>query len=75
MVCILCRMDQIIRMKNTGRPSAFAYRLGISERTPYTYLNYLKGMGANISYNRHCSTYEYADNQGPSMCIENLFKI
>lgn len=57
----LQRMDQLISFRITGSPAEFARRLGISERTLFSYLTILKDLGACICYNKYSCSYEYQD--------------
>jgi hypothetical protein len=53
------RMDQMIRMENTGDAFEFSERLGISRRQLYYYVDELREMGLPLSYNRCAKTYFY----------------
>lgn len=53
------QMDQLIRLKSTGNPKQFAYKLGVSERTLYDYLNIMKREGAQIEYSNSSESYYY----------------
>jgi len=53
------RIDQMIRLKNTGTPEELAKKLGISESTLYVCLDIMKGRGANIEYDKYAKTYFY----------------
>lgn len=55
----LQKMDQLIRLKATGKPNEFARRIGISQSMLYNYLNLLKSLGASIHYSRSRNSYEY----------------
>lgn len=55
----LQRMDYFIRIRNTGSPSEFAAKIGISERSLYDYLNTLKALGAPIAFSYHDNSYIY----------------
>lgn len=52
-------MDRLIRIKGTGTPQCFADKLGMSERTLYEYLAYMKELGAPIEYNKFRQSYYY----------------
>jgi len=59
------RINQLIRMQATGTPTAFARRIGISERTLYRYFEYMKTeMKAPIKYNPQRKSYYYEQNGG-----------
>jgi len=53
------QMDQLIRLKATGSPRAFASRLGISKSSLYNYLELLRMLGGPVQYNQQLSTFEY----------------
>jgi len=44
------RLDQLIRLKSTGTPKELAQRLGISKKTLYNTLNFMKNEGAKIYF-------------------------
>ena len=57
------RLDQLIRMKATGRPSELALKLGISESRLYETLNIMKAdLGAVIRYSKSIQSYYYPKN-------------
>lgn len=53
------QIDQLIRLKATGRPEQLAEKVGIKERTIYEYIQMMRAMGAEIAYCRHAQTYYY----------------
>jgi hypothetical protein len=54
------RIDQLIRLKATGRPSEFARKLGISESQLYEILNVIKvELGGPILYSKSLQSYYY----------------
>ena len=55
------RIDQLIRLKATGKPRDLAKLLGISETSLYTLLNTMKEMGAQIYYSTQRCSYCYED--------------
>jgi predicted DNA-binding transcriptional regulator YafY len=56
----LRRVDQLIRMKNTGSPRELAQRLGVSERSIYENITLLcKHFNCPIKYSRLRRTYYY----------------
>lgn len=57
----LKRMDQLIQLKATGCPSAFAKRMDISIATIYRYLRELKNLDAPLQYCRVRQTYYYEE--------------
>ena len=58
-IYLLQHMHDRIARASTGTPSAFAARLGISERKLYRILDELRDMGAVIVYNAERATYMY----------------
>jgi|MTBAKMStandDraft_1061839.scaffolds.fasta_scaffold04659_5 predicted DNA-binding transcriptional regulator YafY len=59
MVDVLERMEDSIHQASTGTPEEFARRMGISTRTLYNYLHFLRDKGAPIQYSRIRETYYY----------------
>jgi hypothetical protein len=75
LLSILCRMDQLIRLRATGCPKEFAHKICISERTLYNYLRFLTDdLGASISYNKICCSYEYEVDQQLDLRMEYIPK-
>jgi predicted DNA-binding transcriptional regulator YafY len=56
---LLERMDQMLRMENTGDAKEFSLRLGISRRQLYYYIDELKVLGLPIAYSRRSKTFYY----------------
>lgn len=55
-------LDLLIRQKSTGTPEALAERLGVSRRTLFFTLNFMRDyMDAPIAYNRFRETYFYSE--------------
>lgn len=52
-------IDQRIRLKCTGNPEQFSFELGISKRTLYRYLDYMKDLGADIAYDIYQQSFYY----------------
>jgi len=55
----LQRVDQLIRMKATGTPEQLASRLGISKRTVFEVITFMKSLDAPIYYCHHRQSYCY----------------
>lgn len=55
----LQQIDQLIRQKRTGNAQELGKKLGISRRQAYYWLEYIKDLGLDITYNRDRKTYEY----------------
>ncbi|MEO0403669.1 MAG: HTH domain-containing protein [Bacteroidota bacterium] len=53
------RIDQLIRLKATGRPGDLAKRLNISVRSVYQTIDMMKEMGAEIYYCSQKRSYCY----------------
>jgi predicted DNA-binding transcriptional regulator YafY len=56
------RIDQLVRLKSTGRPQDLAERLEISESTLYAFIQVMKDMGAPISYDKNRESYVYDED-------------
>jgi len=59
----LRRIDSMIREENTGAPTEFATKLGVSERSIYGYLRFMKSLHAPIKFCPLKNTYYY-DKKG-----------
>ncbi len=55
----LQQIDQLIRQKRTGNADELAYKLEISRRQVYNWLDEFKGLGLEIEYNREIKSYVY----------------
>jgi predicted DNA-binding transcriptional regulator YafY len=66
----ISRIDQLMRLKNTGSAEELAAKLGISRSTLFETLNLMKDYGAEIAYCPHRQTYYYAQEG----CFEIGFK-
>lgn len=58
---VLERIDQLIRLKATGRPKELAERLGVSEATVFRMIETMKEMNAPICYNLTRQSYIYTE--------------
>ncbi|MCR9134183.1 MAG: hypothetical protein NXI08_16575 [bacterium] len=56
---LLERIDQLIRMRSTGKPEELASRIGISKRHLLRLIRNLREQGLPISYDRHRYSYYY----------------
>lgn len=52
-------LQELIQRQSTGSPGELALKLGISRRTLFEYLNYLRDRGAPLAYSRKQKTYFY----------------
>ncbi len=55
----LSRIDMLIRLKSTGKPSDFAEKLEISESTLYDFIALMRELGAPIKWNSEKNSYVY----------------
>jgi len=53
------RADRLIRLKATGIAEEFAVKLGISRKTLFRLLKYLREMDRTIKYCKYRRTYYY----------------
>lgn len=58
----MLRLHELIKQECTGTPRAMSDKLGIPERTIFWYLEELRDMGAQISFDKIRKTYFY-DNE------------
>ncbi|UJH67227.1 HTH domain-containing protein [Allomuricauda sp. SCSIO 65647] len=58
-IAILERIDQLIRLKSTGKPKQLAERLGVSEATVFRMIEIMKEMNAPICYDLTRQSYIY----------------
>lgn len=54
-------MDRLIRQRRTGTQAEFATRLGLSVSRLARIIEYLKGIGAPLEYDRSRNTYYYQE--------------
>jgi tetrahydromethanopterin S-methyltransferase subunit H len=60
---IIIRIHELLLVQKTGNPKDLAKRLGISERSIFNYISFMKKeMNAPIRYNSQCSSYIYNEN-------------
>jgi hypothetical protein len=56
------RMDLLIRTNATGRPVDFARRMGMSSRSLFNYINFMKvKLNAPIEYSNTMQSYFYTE--------------
>lgn len=59
------RMDLLIRTKSTGKPEEFARKLGLSPRSLFNYINFMRDhLGAPIEFSKEDESYYYTKNGG-----------
>jgi molybdenum-dependent DNA-binding transcriptional regulator ModE len=57
------RMDILIRTNATGSPTDFAQRMGMSTRSLFNYINYMKTrLNAPIEYSNTMQSYFYKES-------------
>ena len=60
----LITIDKLIRTNRTGSPKKLATTLGLSERTVYTYISFLKKtLNAPIKWSTFKESYIYTNNR------------
>ena len=57
---VIERVDQLIRMKATGSPSALAEKLNVSRRCVYDIIDVMKRMDAPIEYDSKRKSFYYS---------------
>ncbi|MEQ5791682.1 HTH domain-containing protein [Muricauda sp. NFXS6] len=60
-IAILERIDQLIRLKATGRPKQLADRLEVSEATVFRMIETMKELNAPICYDLSRQSYVYTE--------------
>lgn len=59
---LLERIDQLVRLKATGKPKDLAKRLEVSEATIYRIIETMKDMKAPVCYDFTRQSYVYTEN-------------
>jgi hypothetical protein len=60
---IIIRLNKLIKNEQTGSPKELAIKLGITERSVYNYISFMKKeMKAPIVYNSQRLSYVYKDS-------------
>lgn len=60
-IAVLERIDQLIRLKATGRPKQLAERLEVSESTVFRMIETMKELNAPICYDLSRQSYVYTE--------------
>ncbi|MEM1336457.1 MAG: HTH domain-containing protein [Bacteroidota bacterium] len=60
-IALLERVDQLIRLKATGRPKQLAQRLKVSEATVFRIIETMKALDAPIYYDLSRQSYSYSE--------------
>jgi hypothetical protein len=56
-------INELIRKQRTGKPKALATRIGVSERTVYHYISFIKTtLKAPVKYDAMRESYVYESN-------------
>ncbi len=58
----LSHLHKLINNEITGTPLELSKKLGVSERSTYLMIDYLKDFGAKIKYDRRLKTYHYVNS-------------
>ncbi len=61
-IAVLERIDQLIRLKATGRPKQLADRLEVSEATVFRMIETMKELNAPICYDLARQSYVYTES-------------
>lgn len=57
---VIKKIHELIMQEHTGSPKELSYKLGVSERTIYNYISYMKvEMTSPIIYNNQKGSYMY----------------
>ena len=57
---VIIRIHDLICIERTGKPTQFAEKIGVSKRTLYEYLSFMKNeLNAPIVFNREKESYRY----------------
>ncbi len=60
-IALLERVDQLIRLRATGRPKQLAQRLEVSEATVFRIIDTMKALDAPIYYDLTRQSYSYSE--------------
>ncbi len=60
-IALLERVDQLIRLRATGRPKQLAQRLEVSEATVFRIIDAMKALDAPIYYDPARQSYVYSE--------------
>lgn len=68
---VLSRLDHLIRTRATGTSGDLAKKFNVSKRMIYHYLNELRAMGAEISYDHKKRHYHYTNRFSMFNALKN----
>lgn len=60
-IALLERMDQLIRLKATGKPKQLSQKLEVSEATIFRLIDIMKELNAPVFYDWSRQSYAYAE--------------
>ena len=60
-IALLKRIDQLVRLRATGRPKQFAQRIGVSEATLFRIIEIMKEFNAPVYYDLAKQSYAYSE--------------
>jgi hypothetical protein len=69
MVERLRRVHKLILNKQTGCPDDFSKTIKVSKSQIFNYLDYIRDLGAEITYNNAAQSYEYTGEYIPEFSI------
>ena len=70
---LIIRIHQLILDERTGKPKDLASRLGISERSIYNYISYMKyDLNAPITYGTIKQSYYYSSECDLNFIVKDL---
>lgn len=57
-ICIIIKLHELIKAERTGTPNELSNKLGLSVRTVFNYINFMKAeLEAPISFNSQTKNY------------------
>lgn len=57
---IIIKLHELLKAERTGTPKELSYKLGVSERTVFNYISFMKTeLNAPIKYNSQTKCYSY----------------
>ena len=66
------RVDQLIRLKATGKAKDLAERLEMSERNVYYLMNIIRELGVEVYYCEYSNSYRYKGNFRIQFLIKSI---
>jgi hypothetical protein len=66
---IIIKIHELLKAERTGNPKELSYKLGISERTVFNYISFMKTeLNAPIVFNSQTKNYNY--NRVCELCFK-----